>query len=413
MNLSEEFSKVKDCAYTLSTLSTEKKNKVLEDFSDLLKSSVDEILMANGQDIKDARTLGVQEHMIDRLTLTEDRIFDMADGVTDIINLADPIGEILEDRDLNNGIALKKIRVPIGVIAIIYESRPNVTSDAMALCFKTGNACILRGGKEAINSNTCIEELMKEALKKNGLDEMCAYLIKDTSRKSSEELMQATDYVDILIPRGGKGLIQAVKENSKVPVIETGAGICHIFVDKSAKVDMATNICDNAKTQRPSVCNSCETILVHKEIAQSFLKSLDVKFSNRVKYYGCPKTAEILGSSVTLASEQNYNTEYNDLIVNIKIVQDITDALNHIRKFSTKHSEAIITENLSNADLFLRSVDSACVYHNASTRFTDGAEFGLGAEIGISTQKLHARGPMGLAEVTSYKYILSGTGQVR
>ena len=357
---------------------------------------------------------GLTESLLDRLRLTPERINGMAEGVEQVAALADPIGNVLEGRTLKNGLNIEKVRVPMGVIGIIFEARPNVTSDAAALCLKAGSAVILRGGKEAINSNLAVSEIMRNAVESVGFPKDCIALVKDTSRQSATELMQLSDYLDVLIPRGGAGLIRSVVENAKVPVIETGVGNCHIYVDESADVQMAANIIFNAKTSRPSVCNAIETILVHKNIAQKALpeikKLLDTK---NVEIRGCETTRKILGDSVIPATEEDYAKEFLDYILAVKVVDSLDDAIDHIAKYSTGHSESIITNDYNNANKFTACVDSAAVYVNASTRFTDGGEFGLGAEIGISTQKLHARGPMGLNELTSCKFIIRGNGQIR
>ena len=392
----------------------ELKDKALHAIADALEANVNEIIAANELDLKAARENGMRESLIDRLTLTPARIEGMADGVWQVAAMPDPIGKVLDGTVRPNGLKIEKVKVPLGVIAIIFEARPNVTSDAAALCLKSGNAVILRGGKEAINSNKCIANIMRNAIKSVGMPEDCIQLVEDTSRQSSVELMQLTKYVDVLIPRGGAGLIRAVVENSKVPVIETGAGNCHVYVDSSADIDMAVNIIYNAKTSRPSVCNAIETILVHKDIADKALPAIKAKLDEKnVTLRCCPSAAAILGGGVESATEDDWYTEYGDYILAVKIVDSIDEAIAHIAKYSTGHSEAIVTESYKAAQKFTDEVDSAAVYVNASTRFTDGGEFGLGAEIGIATQKLHARGPMGLNELTSMKFIIRGDGQVR
>lgn len=391
-----------------------KKDDALLAIAKALREHSDEIIKANEIDIENGKNAGLTESLLDRLRLTPERINGMAEGVEQVAALADPIGNVLEGRTLKNGLAIEKVRVPMGVIGIIFEARPNVTSDAAALCLKAGSAVILRGGKEAINSNLAVSEIMRNAVESVGFPKDCIALVKDTSRQSATELMQLSDYLDVLIPRGGAGLIRSVVENAKVPVIETGVGNCHIYVDESADVQMAANIIFNAKTSRPSVCNAIETILVHKNIAQKALpeikKLLDTK---NVELRGCETTRKILGGSVIPATEEDYAKEFLDYILAVKVVDSLDDAIDHIAKYSTGHSESIITNDYNNANKFTACVDSAAVYVNASTRFTDGGEFGLGAEIGISTQKLHARGPMGLNELTSCKFIIRGNGQIR
>ena len=391
-----------------------KKDEALLAIAKALRENSEEIIKANEIDIENGKKAGLTESLLDRLRLSEERICGMADGVEQVAKLPDPIGAVLEGRTLKNGLAIEKVRVPMGVIGIIFEARPNVTSDAAALCLKAGSAVILRGGKEAINSNLAISEIMRNAVESVGFPRDCIALVKDTSRQSATELMQLSEYLDVLIPRGGAGLIRSVVENAKVPVIETGVGNCHIYVDESADVEMAASIIFNAKTSRPSVCNAIETILVHKNIAQRALpeikKMLDTK---NVELRGCEETRKILGDSVIPATEEDYAREFLDYILAVKVVDSLDDAIEHIAKYSTGHSESIITSDYNNANKFTACVDSAAVYVNASTRFTDGGEFGLGAEIGISTQKLHARGPMGLNELTSCKFIIRGNGQVR
>ena len=391
-----------------------KKDEALLAIARALRENSEEIIKANEIDIENGKKAGLTESLLDRLRLSEERICGMADGVEQVAKLADPIGAVLEGRTLKNGLAIEKVRVPMGVIGIIFEARPNVTSDAAALCLKAGSAVILRGGKEAINSNLAISGIMRNAVESVGFPRDCIALVKDTSRQSATELMQLSEYLDVLIPRGGAGLIRSVVENAKVPVIETGVGNCHIYVDESADVEMAASIIFNAKTSRPSVCNAIETILVHKNIAQRALpeikKMLDTK---NVELRGCEETRKILGDSVIPATEEDYAREFLDYILAVKVVDSLDDAIEHIAKYSTGHSESIITSDYNSANKFTACVDSAAVYVNASTRFTDGGEFGLGAEIGISTQKLHARGPMGLNELTSCKFIIRGNGQVR
>lgn len=398
----------------IATASTGEKNKVLEAIAQVLLENSDEILAENEKDIANARDNGISETMVDRLRLTKERIKGIADACMELVNLEDPVGEVLQGSVRPNGMRITKVRVPMGVIGIIYESRPNVTVDAGALCLKSGNAAILRGGKEAIHSNMILVNLMQRALETSGFAKETIQLVEDTSREVSTQMMQANGYIDVLIPRGGAGLIQAVVQNATVPVIETGTGNCHIYVDDSADLEMAVQITDNGKTQRPSVCNALETCLVHKDVADKFLPMLQKVFEkHRVEIRGCERTKAILGDSVVLATPQDYATEFLDYIMSIKVVDSIEEAIAHIRKYSTGHSECIITESYRHAEQFQKEIDSACVYVNCSTRFTDGGEFGLGAEIGISTQKLHVRGPMGLKELTTMKYLINGSGQIR
>lgn len=398
----------------IATASTGEKNKVLEAIAQVLLENSDAILAENEKDITNARDNGISETMVDRLRLTKERIKGIADACMELVNLEDPVGEVLQGSVRPNGMRITKVRVPMGVIGIIYESRPNVTVDAGALCLKSGNAAILRGGKEAIHSNMILVNLMQRALETSGFAKETIQLVEDTSREVSTQMMQANGYIDVLIPRGGAGLIQAVVQNATVPVIETGTGNCHIYVDDSADLEMAVQITDNGKTQRPSVCNALETCLVHKDVADKFLPMLQKVFEkHQVEIRGCERTKAILGDSVVLATAQDYATEFLDYIMSIKVVDSIEEAIAHIRKYSTGHSECIITESYRHAEQFQKEIDSACVYVNCSTRFTDGGEFGLGAEIGISTQKLHVRGPMGLKELTTMKYLINGSGQIR
>ena len=398
----------------IATASTGEKNKVLEAIAQVLLENSDAILAENEKDITNARDNGISETMVDRLRLTKERIKGIADACMELVNLEDPVGEVLQGSVHPNGMRITKVRVPMGVIGIIYESRPNVTVDAGALCLKSGNAAILRGGKEAIHSNMILVNLMQRALETSGFAKETIQLVEDTSREVSTQMMQANGYIDVLIPRGGAGLIQAVVQNATVPVIETGTGNCHIYVDDSADLEMAVQITDNGKTQRPSVCNALETCLVHKDVADKFLPMLQKVFEkHQVEIRGCERTKAILGDSVVLATPQDYATEFLDYIMSIKVVDSIEEAIAHIRKYSTGHSECIITESYRHAEQFQKEIDSACVYVNCSTRFTDGGEFGLGAEIGISTQKLHVRGPMGLKELTTMKYLINGSGQIR
>ena len=391
-----------------------KKDEALNAIASALRANSNTIIEANKIDIENGKKAGLTESLLDRLSLDEGRINGMADGVEQVAAFADPVGRVLDGRTLKNGLQIEKITVPMGVIGIIFEARPNVTSDAAALCLKAGSAVILRGGKEAINSNTAIAKIMCDAIEKAGLPRDCISLVTDTSRQSATELMQLSDYLDVLIPRGGAGLIKSVVENAKVPVIETGVGNCHVYVDKSADIDMAASIIYNAKTSRPSVCNAIETVLVHKDIAEKALPKIKAELDKKnVEIRGCDRTKAILGDSVVPATDNDYAMEFLDYILAVKVVDSLDEALDHIAKYSTGHSECIVTSDYASANKFTASVDSAAVYVNSSTRFTDGGEFGLGAEIGISTQKLHARGPMGLNELTSSKYIIRGNGQIR
>lgn len=396
------------------SVAKKEKNVALKNISKALVSNADYIIEQNNIDIENARTNGLSDAMIDRLRLDLDRIKGIAQGVDEIIAMADPVGKVISGNKLSNELDISKVTVPLGVIGIIFESRPNVTADAAALCLKAGNCVILRGGKEAINSNKAIVKVMREAVEKAGLPSDCINLVEDTTRQSSIELMGLTDYLDVLIPRGGAGLIKAVVENAKVPVIETGVGNCHAFVDESADIEMACDIVFNAKTSRVSVCNALETLLVHEKIAEKALPAIYDRLKEKnVEIRGCEKTLAILGDNAKLSTEDDYATEFLDYILAVKVVSSLDEAIDHIAKYSSGHSEVIITENYKNAESFLNRVDSSAVYVNASTRFTDGGQFGLGAEIGISTQKLHARGPMGLENLVSTKYIIRGNGQVR
>jgi glutamate-5-semialdehyde dehydrogenase len=403
--------KAKLAARKLNQLS-EKRNDALMEMATSLIDGTEEILSANAKDIELAKQNGMSSAMIDRLSLTKERITSMADGILAVRSSRDPIGNILDGKTLPNGLKVERITVPMGVIGIIFEARPNVTSDAAALCLKAGSACILRGGKEAFNSNNAITNILRKAISHAGLDENSVQLVQDITRNSATEMMNLVGYIDVLIPRGGKGLIRSVVENSKVPVIETGAGNCHIYVDSDADIEMARDIVFNAKTSRPSVCNAAEKLLVHKDIYEKALPIIAEKLSEKnVELRGDERASKLLGCKK--ADEEDWWTEYNDYIMSVKIVDSIEEAVNHIETYSTKHSEAIVTNNVAHADYFTKNIDSACVYVNASTRFTDGGEMGLGAEIGISTQKLHARGPMGLDQIVSYKYIIHGNGQIR
>lgn len=405
--------KAKEASRFLMTAGSKKDDALLA-IAKALREHSEEIIKANSIDIKNGEEAGLTVSLLDRLRLDEARIEGMAVGVEQVAALPDPVGRVLDGRTLKNGLKIQKVSVPMGVIGIIYEARPNVTSDAAALCLKAGNAVILRGGKKAINSNTAIMAVMREAVKNVGFPEDCVALVTDTTRQSATELMQLSEYLDVLIPRGGAGLIKSVVNNSKVPVIETGVGNCHVYVDDSADIKMAADIVFNAKTSRPSVCNAIETVLVHADIADKALPAIKAELDKmNVEIRGCERTKQILGDSIIPATEDDYAREFLDYILAIKVVDSIDDAIAHIAKYSSGHSESIVTSDYRNADKFTSCVDSAAVYVNASTRFTDGGEFGLGAEIGISTQKLHARGPMGLNELTSNKYVIHGDGQIR
>ena len=405
--------KAKAASKALVTASPELKNKALNAIACALINNSDNIIKANALDLEAAKESGMSKAMLDRLTLTQDRIKGMADGVLALCSLPDPVGKVLDQTVRPNGIKIKKVSVPMGVIGIIYEARPNVTSDAAAISLKAGSAVILRGGKEAINSNKKTCEIMRKAISEAGLPEDLIQLVEDTSRQSATDLMTLNGYLDVLIPRGGAGLIKAAVENSTVPVIETGTGNCHAFVDSTANIEMAADIVFNGKVQRPSVCNALESLLIHKDIANKALPVISERLKNAgVEIKGCQKVCDLLPYAVP-ADEDDFKKEFLGYTISVKVVDDVYAAVEHIDKYSTHHSEVIITENSDNANYFVSAVDSAAVYVNASTRFTDGGEFGLGAEIGISTQKLHARGPMGLSEITSYKYIISGNGQIR
>ena len=397
---------------TLATADTQTKNTALGRIADEIDRRRSEILSANEKDIAAAKANGMRTSLVDRLMLDDSRIDGIVGSIRELIKLEDPIGRTDSGTVRPNGLRITKIRVPIGVIAMIYEARPNVTPDAATLCLKTGNAVILKGGKEAYNSNKCISDIMRDAVK-DIFDPDIIQFVDDTSRETTTALMKCR-YVDVLIPRGSAGLIRAVVENATVPVIETGSGNCHIFIDASADLRMGTEITDNGKTQRPSVCNALETLLVHRDIADKFLPMVKAKLDeHNVEIRGDEATAAILGDCVVPVTEEDYATEFGDYIISVRVVDDIDQAIEHIAKYSTGHSECIVTNELSNAAKFRAEVDSACVYVNASTRFTDGGMFGFGAEIGISTQKLHARGPMGLYELTSNKYLIDGNGQIR
>ena len=413
MTVFEQGKKAKQTLTFMSQVTTEQKNNALGIIADMLEENIEKIVSANNVDIENGRQNGLNDGLIDRLMLNADRIKAMADGARQVASLPDPCGRVLSEYKKDNGLLIKKITVPLGVIGIIFEARPNVTVDAAALCLKSGNAVILRGGKEAINSNTALADIMREALAKAGFPQDVIQLVGDTSRQSSNDMMHMNEYLDCLIPRGGKGLIKAVVENSTVPVIETGSGNCHIYVDESADVNMAANIIFNAKTQRISVCNACESLVINSKIIDKALPVIAKKLKEKDVEIRGDERAQKACSLVVPATEEDFSTEYLDYIISVKTVDNVDEAIAHINANSTGHSEAIITENKENAEKFLKCIDSSSVYVNASTRFTDGAEFGLGAEIGISTQKLHARGPMGLEQLTSTKYLIYGDGQVR
>lgn len=397
----------------LAGLGTTKKNDVLCAVADAVKDNSEYILAENLKDVEQGRADGMKSGLLDRLTLTKARIDGMADGIRQVAALDDPIGEVLSMKKRPNGLLIGRKRVPLGVIAVIYESRPNVTLDTFGLCFKTGNAVILKGGSDAINSNIAIASVIRKALREYGIDENAIQLIDSTDRECVKELLTMNEYVDVVIPRGGKGLIQFVVKNSTVPVIETGTGNCHVFVDESADFDMAINIIENAKTQRVGVCNACESIVVHKNIAGEFIpKLVHMLKEHNVEIRG-DEFSRLIDPYIVPATEEDYSTEYLDYIISLKTVDSLDEAIEHINANNTGHSESIITNNYESSQRFLDEIDAACVYVNASTRFTDGNEFGFGAEIGISTQKLHARGPMGINELTTTKYIIYGDGQIR
>ena len=404
----------KSASRILSTIGTARKNAALEAIAEILSKRQGEWLEANARDTAAAREAGMRPALLDRLTLTPERIAGIVDGVRQIITLADPIGQVDRMDTRPNGLIIGRRRVPLGVIAIIYEARPNVTVDAAALCLKSGNACILRGGREAIHSNRCAAALMREALAQAGLPEDSVSLVQDTSRETARELMHLNSCVDVLIPRGGAGLIRAVAAEASVPVIRTGEGVCHVYVDSGADLDMAAEILYNAKCSRPSVCNAAECVLVHKDVAKAFWdRALPLLDRHQVELRADQGALAILGSRALPASEEDWDTEYGDYILAVRTVENLEEAVDFINAHGTGHSESIVTANYFRAQQFLDTVDAAAVYVNASTRFTDGGEFGLGAEIGISTQKMHARGPMGLEELTSCKYVIYGEGQVR
>ena len=399
--------------YEIQLLTTERKNEALKVVANKLIEKKAGIIKENELDIQAGKEKGMHSGLLDRLKLDEGRIQAMAEGILQIVELPDPIGQVMEQFERPNGLHIEKRRVPLGVIGIIYESRPNVTADAFGLCFKAGNVVILKGGSDAIHSNIAITNAIREGLKEAGIVQDAIQLIEDTDREVTKAFMGLKQYVDVLIPRGSAGLIRTVTENSTIPVIETGTGNCHIYVDEFADLSMAAAILKNAKTQRIGVCNACESLVIHKAVAKEFLPMAKEALSEaQVEIRGDEETLTII-PDCTKATEEDFETEYLDYIISSKIVNNVEEAISHINKYNTKHSEAIITENKENADKFLKGVDAACVYVNASTRYTDGFEFGFGAEIGISTQMLHARGPMGLKELTSYKYAITGNGQVR
>ena len=413
MTLEEMGRSARSAAAAMNRLPVVKKNEGLLFVAEELGRCAGDILEKNNIDLDQAKTAGMKESLIDRLRLTDDRIRSMAEGLKQVVGLEDPVGEVLSMKTLPNGLQVGQRRVPIGVIGIIYESRPNVTADAFALCFKTGNAVILRGGSDAIHSNTAIVEVIRQALAKIGLPEDAIQLVADTSRETAKKLMRMNEYIDVLIPRGGAGLIKTVVEKSTVPVIETGTGNCHVYVDESADLDMAVRIIVNAKIQRLGVCNACESLVIHEAAAEQAVPVIcQALYEHGVEIRG-DERARTYDAGIVPASEEDFGTEYLDKIISVKIVDSIDEAIAHINRYNTGHSESIVTSCYDNSMKFLNEIDAAAVYVNASTRFTDGFEFGFGAEIGISTQKLHARGPMGLLALTSTKYIILGNGQIR
>ncbi len=411
--LLEKCTLARDAGYKLVSVSTVVKDNALDAIADALVEKADEIIKANSIDIENAKNNGTRQAMIDRLMLTKERIADIAEGVRQVKSLSDPIGEVVKMWKRPNGLLIGQKRVPMGVIAIIYEARPNVTVDAAVLCLKTSNACILRGGSEAINSNKAIMKIMQDAAYGAGLPVGSLNIIEDTSRETATQLMKMNGYVDLLIPRGGKGLIRSVVENATVPVVETAAGNCHVYVDGDADLDMAVKIVMNAKVQRPSVCNAAETLLIDSKVADKFIPMVFDALKEKNVEIRADEKSKAIYADVNDATDEDYFTEYNDYIMAVKVVDGVDEAIAHINKYNTKHSEAIVTNNYEKSQKFLNEVDAAAVYVNASTRFTDGFEFGFGAEIGISTQKMHARGPMGLEQLTSIKYIVYGDGQIR
>ena len=412
-NLISMGQKAKEASYELGIASAGQKNEALTFMAEELIKAKDEIIKANEIDRQNAIKKGITDALLDRLSLDNSRIEAMAQGLLDIVKLQDPVGEVTNMWQMPNGLQIGQKRVPIGVLGIIYESRPNVTSDAAGLCLKSGNAVILRGASDAINSNKAVAKALVEGIKRSGLPEDCVQLLEDTSRETATEMMRLNDYIDVLIPRGGAGLIKSVVQNATVPVIETGTGNCHIYVDETADFEMAKAIVLNAKVQRPGVCNAAEKLLVHEKVADEFLPMIVKELrENGVEVRGCEK-AQAIVNDIKVIEEPEWHQEYLDLIIAVKVVKDVDEAIKHINKYNTGHSESIVTESYKNSQKFLQRVDAAAVYVNASTRFTDGGEFGFGGEIGISTQKLHARGPMGLKELTTSKYIIFGEGQIR
>ena len=398
----------------IALASTDMKNDALLEIAYILRNSKADIMAANAEDMENGRIKKMSESMLDRLKLDDARIESMAAACENLANYPDPVGEVIDGSTRPNGMRIERIRVPIGVVGIIYEARPNVTVDAAILCIKSGNAVILRGGKEAINSNKCLADLMRTAVRRSGLNPNIVQQVEDMDRGIAKDMMTADRYIDVLVPRGGAQLIQAVIQTATIPVIETGTGNCHVYVDSSADLKIAVDIVDNGKTQRPSVCNAVETCLVHRDVADIFLPRLKKRLDeHNVEIRGCELTQQILGSCVVPADEEDYATEFLDYIISIKVVDDLAEAIGHIQTYSTGHSECIVTESLFAAEEFKKRIDAAAVYVNVSTRFTDGEMFGMGAELGISTQKLHARGPMGLRELTTTKYLITGNGQIR
>jgi len=405
--------KVKDASFYLQNAETKEKNKALIEIKNALIEDKKKIMEANKIDVENAKENNLKSSLVDRLILNEKRFNSMLNGIDVVIDLKDPVGEIIEEVKRPNGLIIKKKRVPIGVIGIIYESRPNVTCDATVLCLKSGNSVILRGGKEAINSNKAIVRAIRKGISRSSLREDCVCFIDKPEREYIYKMLEMDDFIDLIIPRGSEQMIKAIKEKSKIPVIGHGKGLCHLYIDSDADVDMAVKITLNAKVQRPGVCNAIETLLVHKNIAERVLPKVKEELKkHNVELRGCSKTREFL-PDIKKATEEDWETEYLDLILSIKIVENIEEAVKHINEYGSGHSESIVTEKQKNATKFLKEIDASTVYHNASTRFTDGGEFGMGAEIGISNQKLHARGPMGLKELTTYKYIVFGKGQIR